>query len=475
MTMQRRIYAAIIRLHPPDFRNRFGREMLLDFEDACATHPPTSLYLDALQSIVRQWASRFFPSASGLLPAQASLLSGQYVSLSQPSPSAFELVRASCIAIVLFFSIGFSAAPRLSVSRVANAGTHSMPARSARPSVQRTGRNIRHAIVSRATIATFGPQAKSQGTEGSAGTTFGSDLSPAGAYLVLLCFYFMFRRYLGKPHVLRRVLVTAMILAIAAPMHAQTKQATLSFDVVSVKPSDPSKEHEAMYWRQPDGLKWDGVTLTGMIANAYGVSRIVKGQIEGGPTWMGSQAFDINAKVDAETAARWNHMTQAQADEERRAMTRSLLTDRFHFRFHHETRNLSVLVLRVAKSGSKLQNPHLQHDLPSGVPASRINFPGNGRMEGHAALMSNLVRSLASEPEIAGRTLLDKTGLTGGYDFTLRWTPDSLASGTGSTDSDTQWPSLFTALKEQLGLNLAQEKQPLDIIVVDSVEMPSEN
>ncbi|CAN5763449.1 hypothetical protein BH10ACI4_BH10ACI4_11170 [soil metagenome] len=287
----------------------------------------------------------------------------------------------------------------------------------------------------------------------------------------------MFRPYLRKPRILRSVVVTAMILTIASSMHAQTKLTALSFDVVSVKPSDPSKEHEAMYWRQPNGLKWDNVTLIGMIANAYGVNRTVKGQIEGGPTWMGAQAFDINAKVDAETAERWSHMTQAQTDEERRAMTRSLLTDRFHFRFHHETRDLPVLVLRVAKSGSKLQHPHPhpQHDLPAGVPASRINFPQNGLMEGHAAQMSNLVRSLASEPEIAGRTLLDRTGLTGGYDFTLHWTPDALTSAIRSTDSDTQWPFLFTALKEQLGLNVVQEKQPIDIIVIDSVEMPIEN
>lgn len=285
----------------------------------------------------------------------------------------------------------------------------------------------------------------------------------------------MFRHSLQKPRILGSVLLTAMILSAAGAVHSQTKQTALSFDVVSIKPSDPSKEHEAMYWRQPDGLKWDGVTLNGMISNGYGVSRLVKGQIEGGPTWMSSQAFDINAKVDAETAARWSHMTQEQTDEERRAMVRSLLSERFHFKFHHETRNLPVLVLRVAKSGSKLQHPHPQHDLPVGVPVSRISFPGEGRMEGHAAVMSNLVRSLASEPEIAGRTLLDKTGLTGGYDFSLHWTPDSLASDARSNESGTQWPSLFTALKEQLGLNLAQEKEPIDIIVVDSVERPSEN
>lgn len=128
----------------------------------------------------------------------------------------------------------------------------------------------------------------------------------------------------------------AASLATASTLSAQGP--ALSFDAVSVKLSYPTKDHEAMYWRQPDGLKWDGVTVSGMIANAYGVSRIVKGQIEGGPSWMGSRAFDINAKVDAETAARWSKMPQPEVDEERRSMTRSLLADRFHLKFHHETR-----------------------------------------------------------------------------------------------------------------------------------------
>src|SRR3569833_185385 len=100
------------------------------------------------------------------------------------------------------------------------------------------------------------------------------------------------------------LIVVLAVLVATSVAHGQ--QSALRYDSVTVKPSDPAKEHLALYWRQPDGLKWDGVTLRGMIANAYGVSRIVKGQIEGGPDWMGSRAFDINAKVDGETAARWS-------------------------------------------------------------------------------------------------------------------------------------------------------------------------
>ena len=96
-------------------------------------------------------------------------------------------------------------------------------------------------------------------------------------------------------------------------------------------------------------------------------------------------------------------------------------------------------------------------------------------MEGHSALMSNLARSLGSDPEIAGRPVVDKTGLTGWYDFTLRWTSDDSSPGAAPVDPNAQWPSLFTALEEQLGLKLTPEKQPIDIIVVESVEMPGEN
>ena len=269
-----------------------------------------------------------------------------------------------------------------------------------------------------------------------------------------------------------RILTLALFLAVSAA-HAQ--QAALRFEVVTVKLSDPAKEHMALYWRQPNGLKWDGVTLRGMIANAYGVSSIVKYQIEGGPDWMASRAFDINARVDAETTARWSRMPQQAVDEERRLMVRTLLTDRFKLKVHRETREMPALVLTAAKGGMKLQPPQPEHDLPAGVPANRINFFGHGHMEGHFALMSNLSRSLAAEPEIAGRPVVDKTGLTGGYDFTLRWTPDDPGAGPASADNNAQWPSLFTALKEQLGLRLTQAKQPIDVIVVDSVEMPSEN
>jgi uncharacterized protein (TIGR03435 family) len=136
---------------------------------------------------------------------------------------------------------------------------------------------------------------------------------------------------------------------------------------------------------------------------------------------------------------------------------------------------MSALVPHVAKSGSKLQPPHPERDLQAAIPPNRINFLDRGHMEGHSALMSDLARSLASEPEIAGRPVVDKAGLIDGYDFTLRWTPDDSSFGATRADPNAQWPTLFTALEEQLGLKLIAQKQPIDVIVVDSVEMPGEN
>jgi uncharacterized protein (TIGR03435 family) len=95
-------------------------------------------------------------------------------------------------------------------------------------------------------------------------------------------------------------------------------------------------------------------------------------------------------------------------------------------------------------------------------------------MQGHFATLGNLSRSLAGEPEIAGRPVVDKTGLTGQHDFTLHWSFDP-GPAAAATDPGEQWPSLFTALEEQLGSKLKPEKDQIEVIVVESAEKPSEN
>jgi bla regulator protein BlaR1 len=99
---------------------------------------------------------------------------------------------------------------------------------------------------------------------------------------------------------------------------------------------------------------------------------------------------------------------------------------------------------------------------------------GQGWLEGHECDMTLLTKMLGSRPEVDGRTVVDKTGLTGNYDFTLKWTPKSTTDA-GSATGPESLPSFFTALQEQLGLRLVSAKGQVEVIVVDDVDEPSEN
>ena len=254
-------------------------------------------------------------------------------------------------------------------------------------------------------------------------------------------------------------------------IHAQTSAPQL--EVATVKTSDPATEHLGLYWRKPDGFKREGTTLLGMIGYAYGVPSHGKGLVVGGRAWIGSEAYDIQVKVDGATAERWSKLPQQAVDEERRAVERELLAERFHVRVHREMREMPAFVLTVDKGGSKLEAPVGEKELAAGVPQSRINFIGRGDLQGHSALLNNLSASLAAEAELDGRPVVDRTGLKGQYDFILRWTPSELAPGESSDPGE--WPSLFAALKEQLGLKLIAEKAQVEVVVIDSAERPSEN
>ncbi len=267
----------------------------------------------------------------------------------------------------------------------------------------------------------------------------------------------------------------AAMTATASAIHAQAPPPVL--EVATVKLSDPAKEHLGLYWRQPDGFKCEGTTLRGLISNAYGVTgSSVKGLILGGPAWMATQAFDLQVKVEAPTAARWSTLPQAAVDEERRTVLQELLAERFQLKVHREPREMAAFALTVGKGGPKLQAPADEANLPANVPRSRINNFGRGHIQGHFAKLDNLAKTLAGEPEIAGRPVIDKTGLTGMYDFSLRWTSvDPGPGAAAATDAAGQWPALFTALEEQLGLKLSPEKDQIQVIVVDSAEKPSDN
>ena len=160
-------------------------------------------------------------------------------------------------------------------------------------------------------------------------------------------------------------------------------------------------------------------------------------------------------------------------------MVQALLADRFKLRLHHELRRLPVLALVQARGGSKM-NPAAKAD--SNKLGDELGFaegpPGN--WTGNGATMEALASDLSKLPEMGGRIVVDKTDLKGTFNIQLKWTPDPTvgadpAAAENGEKSDPSAPSLFTALQEQLGLKLESAKGPVDVIVIDSAELPTPN
>ncbi len=232
------------------------------------------------------------------------------------------------------------------------------------------------------------------------------------------------------------------------------------YDVVSVKPSRPG----TYVWHRTtaDGLSMN-VTLKALIFAAYSIQ--TDSQISGLPGWAATTPFDVEAKMDADTAASLAKLPLDEQQTQRWLMLQALLADRFGLKVHHETRELRVYKLVVSKGGSKM------HEIRAGQKAG-VSM-GRGQFTGRGITIGSLVGFLSGT---LGQPVVDKTDLTGNYDAKLRWTPDDAAepSQTSGAPLDSG-PSLFSALQEQLGLKLEPAKEPVDTIVVDHLERPSEN
>ena len=219
-----------------------------------------------------------------------------------------------------------------------------------------------------------------------------------------------------------------------------------------------------------------GVPLRAMITFAYDVRDF---QISGGPGWMGTERFDVMARPEraaADGLEDLSKMTDAQRKTVRDQMAerlRGLLADRFQLVVHKETKEQAIYALLVSKNGAKLQ------EVKNPGPRQGMSM-NRGRLQGMAAPMEMLGQTLSN---VTGRPVIDKTGLTGKYDFVLEWTPDvgADARAQGFGDGITQpapapgGPTIFTALQEQLGLRLDAQKGPVPNIVIDRAEKPSEN
>jgi uncharacterized protein (TIGR03435 family) len=191
-----------------------------------------------------------------------------------------------------------------------------------------------------------------------------------------------------------------------------------------------------------------------LITSAYHL--IMDDQLLGLPDWGRTQNFDVEAKMDPENAEVLKKLDGEDRSKENAVLMQALLADRFRMKAHIEVKVLPVYNLVIAKGGLKMKEA--APDQPSGWSM------GMGNIKGQGMLIASLVGSL-SHP--AGRLIIDKTGLTGKYQVNLTWAWDDNPNSTG--------PSLFTALEEQLGLKLEPAKAPVDVVVIDHLERPSEN
>jgi uncharacterized protein (TIGR03435 family) len=249
----------------------------------------------------------------------------------------------------------------------------------------------------------------------------------------------------------------------------------LTYDVVSVK-LNKSGPGMMRIMNQPERYSTTNVGLKQVIQNAYGLK--MPDMISGLPGWADSAAFDIEAKMDVETIAELKAMPKEQADEQRRQMMQAMLADRFKLKVHRETKELPIYSLVIAKGGFKLKDADPNNTYPGGIKGfdgvSRAGFMrmGHGELTGQGFEMSGFANLLSTQVH---RLVVNNTGLKGKYDFTLRWTPDDMSGGHEDAAATESGPTIYTALQEQLGLRLDSTKGPVDTVVVDHVEMPSEN
>ena len=239
---------------------------------------------------------------------------------------------------------------------------------------------------------------------------------------------------------------------------AQTQRA--KFDVASVKPSDPN-DRRTMFGTPPNGSRFRaaGVNLRMLIGFAYDKQLA---QISGGPNWLESDRFEIDARPE-------NAVPGLEGLQQIRSMLQSLLEDRFKLTVHSETRLEPVYELVLAKGGSKLKETSAN----DGAPRQQM---GRGQVIASATPLSQLIPLLSV---LVQRQVIDKTGLTGMYDFTLTYTLEPGQLGALGPDVpppvDPTAPSVFTALQEQLGLKLESARGRAQVLVIDHAEKPDAN
>jgi uncharacterized protein (TIGR03435 family) len=288
-----------------------------------------------------------------------------------------------------------------------------------------------------------------------------------------------------------KLTIVAMLLLSATQIHAQNVSAVSpqrAYEIISIKPTDPAnRAGRSGLLYTADGLTGHNVGVMALVRAAYEVENF---QISGAPKWFDTEHYEIEAKMDAATADEVRKLGPEKSQILRQQMMQSLLAGRFNFTAHQETKDVPIYSMVIAKGGSKLQEPKPDETYakgikgPDGLPfKDAIFFSGRSpqiTITAQAASTASLASVLAGR---LGRPVVDKTGLTGFYDFSFPFAAEEVQSAAvpaGSSNaavaaSDSSLPTLTIAIEEHLGLKLESGKGPATLIVIDRVEKPSGN
>jgi uncharacterized protein (TIGR03435 family) len=303
----------------------------------------------------------------------------------------------------------------------------------------------------------------------------------------------------SKENCTRLLLVAATCFGLAIASSAQIIHASdplPSFEVATIKPASSQPRPSSA---SPAEVHISNVTVRNLIEQAYGIpwTSAENERVLGGPAWLDTNHYDIVARIPGDLAEVQQKLSRDQQKRQISLMLQSLLAERFHLKLHFETRVLTVYALVVAKPNPKLvestkqiestestaQESPIAIRLPSRPEDVRhgilVLYKGqSAEMTGRQASLDDLVRWFAGYSEVGGRPVVNQTGLSGLYEFTLRWTRQSLAATPqpGSSDAaGNDAPPLFTALPDQLGLRLKPAKAPVEVILIDHTDPPTDN
>ncbi len=270
----------------------------------------------------------------------------------------------------------------------------------------------------------------------------------------------------------RRYLLSCSLILLAASLHAQTTIKAPPLEVLSVKP-DTSDSHDGSISLRADGLYVQHAPFRFLLIAAFGHD-FAEEHIANMPSWASDQ-FDVIAKVADADLPKLHSLDREQYIAMRSQLLQAVLAERFGLKTHAEVRQGRVYALVVAKNGPKIEpsgdKPPAEFTTPEGQHVQMGTMAVAGKIAGHVAPVAMLVRSLNSAGQL-DRVVIDRTGLTGNFDYALNWKPDSPAD----TDTgDTALPSLLTAIQEQLGLRLEPATGPINTLVIDHIERPSSN